>query len=176
MAYRIFTIPIHDPGPGEAELNGFLGSHRVLGVERKWVESALNSYWTFCVDYLESTGAPHSRGRNGGQTGRDRVDYREKLSPADFAVYAKLRDVRRQIAREEAVPVYTVFTNEQLARMVEARVTTKAALEKIAGVGDARIEKYGVRVLDVLQRQYDGAGTHAPECRPSLREGTDSPG
>jgi hypothetical protein len=40
------------------------------------------------------------------------------------------------------VPVYTIFTNEQLAQMVQSRATTKAALEKIAGVGDARIEKY----------------------------------
>ena len=33
--------------------------------------------------------------------------------------------------------------------MVQARATTKAALEKIAGVGDARIEKYGARVLEL---------------------------
>jgi superfamily II DNA helicase RecQ len=162
MAYRIFTIPIHEPGAAEAELNGFLRSHRVLAVERKCVESALNSYWTFCVDYLESTGGPISAGSNGGHTGRGKVDYREKLSPADFAVFARLREVRKGIAQEAAVPVYTVFTNEQLAQMVEARATTKAALEKIAGVGDARIEKYGARVMEVLQRQYDGAGPDAP--------------
>jgi superfamily II DNA helicase RecQ len=50
------------------------------------------------------------------------------------------------------VPVYTIFTNEQLAQMVQVRATTKAALEKIAGVGDARIEKYGSRMLDVLAK------------------------
>jgi hypothetical protein len=45
--------------------------------------------------------------------------------------------------------------------MVQARATTKAAVEQIAGVGDARIEKYGPRVLELLQRQWDGKGTDA---------------
>ncbi len=78
------------------------------------------------------------------------MDYREVLSAEDFAVFAKLRDLRKEIAQGEAVPVYTIFTNEQLAKMVQAKATTKAALEKVAGVGDARIEKYGARVLEVL--------------------------
>src|SRR5262249_18188096 len=53
---------------------------------------------------------------------------------------------------------YTVFTNEQLAQMVQARATSKAALEQVAGVGDARIEKYGERVLAILRQQWSGDG------------------
>jgi hypothetical protein len=53
------------------------------------------------------------------------------------------------MAQAEGVPVYTIFTNEQLAQRVQSRATTKAALEKIAGVGDVRIEKYGGRMLVV---------------------------
>jgi superfamily II DNA helicase RecQ len=41
------------------------------------------------------------------------------------------------------VPVYAVFTNEQLAKMVTGGVVTKAALEKIDGVGEAKATKYG---------------------------------
>ena len=33
MAYRVFTLPVHDPGAAETELNGFLASHRVLSVD-----------------------------------------------------------------------------------------------------------------------------------------------
>ena len=90
--------------------------------------------------------------RKGG--GRGKVDYREVLSPEDFAVFARLRQARKEIAQAEAVPVYTVFTNEQLAQMVQSRATTRAALEKVAGVGDARIGKYGERVLEILRRQW----------------------
>jgi superfamily II DNA helicase RecQ len=76
------------------------------------------------------------------------------LSPEDFGVFARLRQLRKEIAQAEAVPVFTIFTNDQLARMVQSRATTKAALEKISGVGDARIEKCGMRVLDYLARQW----------------------
>ena len=52
--------------------------------------------------------------------------------------------------------MYTIFTNEQLAQMVQTRTTTKAGLEKIAGIGDARSEKYGGRMLELLARAWKG--------------------
>jgi len=38
MAYRVFTLPVHNPGAAETELNGFLASHLVLSVDRRFVE------------------------------------------------------------------------------------------------------------------------------------------
>jgi superfamily II DNA helicase RecQ len=148
MAYRIFRVPNRNPSAAEAELNGFLRSHRVLSVDRRFVDDGERSFWTFCVDYLDTTGGPSMAAKGGGSPNRSKVDYREVLSPADFSVFVKLREIRKQIAQEEAVPVYTVFTNEQLAQMVTSRATTKAALERLAGWGDAGIEKYGPRVVD----------------------------
>ncbi len=161
MAYRFFVVPIRDEGSAAADLNGFLRSHRVLAVDRRWVEAGSESFWSFCVDYLEHGGGKSgpSAARNGA--GRVKVDYREVLSPEDFLVFARLRQVRKEIAQADAVPVYTVFTNEQLAQMVRARADSKSALEKIAGVGDARIEKYGERVLEVLRRQWAEGGNEA---------------
>lgn len=46
--------------------------------------------------------------------------------------------------------VLAVFTNDHLAQMVERRVKNKADLEQIAGIGEARMEKYGPRVLEFL--------------------------
>jgi len=48
-------------------------------------------------------------------------------------------------------PSYAVFTNEQLAEMVQRRVASAAALREISGVGEARIEKYGAAFLDILK-------------------------
>ncbi len=115
------------------------------------MDQGASSFWAFCIDYLE--GAPPGAGAYNGSrvpSGKAKIDYRETLKPEDFAVFARLRDLRKEIAQAEGVPVYTIFTNEQLARMVEGRATTKAALEKIAGVGDTRIEKYGGRMLTLL--------------------------
>lgn len=108
-------------------------------------------FWSFCVDYLEPTGNPPA-GRLGG--GKSKVGDREVLSPEDFPVFAKLRELRKAIAQQEAVPVYTLFTNEQLAQMVQTKAASKAALERIAGVGDARTEKYGPRLLEFLAQAF----------------------
>ena len=83
------------------------------------------------------------------------MDYREVLPPQDFAVFVKLRDLRKELAQAESVPVYLIFTNEQLAQMVQGKVETKAALEKIEGIGEARLEKYGPRFLDCLRGQWN---------------------
>jgi hypothetical protein len=50
------------------------------------------------------------------------VDYKEVLNEADFAVFSRLRDLRKVIAEKEAVPAYAIFTNEQLAAMVTGKV------------------------------------------------------
>jgi superfamily II DNA helicase RecQ len=165
MAFIFFIVPIQDSGRAQEELNAFLRSHKILSVDRRWVEQGASSFWSFCIDYLE--GAPAEAGgyRGGrGPGGKSKIDYRETLSPADFAVFARLRDVRKEIGQAEGVPVYTIFTNEQLAQMVQSRTTTKAALEKIAGVGDARIDKYGARMLEVLAQAWQDA--HEADGKP----------
>jgi superfamily II DNA helicase RecQ len=58
-------------------------------------------------------------------------------------VFSRLREWRKGVSEKEGAPVYTIFTNEQLAQMVQKEVRSKAALKEIEGVGEARVEKYG---------------------------------
>ena len=120
MAFKFFTIPLRDVSRVESELNAFLEMHRILGVDRHFVDRGANSFWTLCVDYLPgvASAAAPSFDRKG------RIDYREVLPPEDFLVFVKLRDLRKQLAQAEAVPVYTIFTKDQLAEMVRRRLTT----------------------------------------------------
>ncbi len=133
MPFKFFCIPARDDGTVETEVNTFLMSHRVLAVDRRWVDQGADSYWALCVDYVGSTQGTSDRSR--GPKGRTK-DYREILSAEDFTVFAKLRELRKEIAQAEAVPVYTLFTNEQLAQMVQAKAQTRSDLEQIDGVGD----------------------------------------
>jgi superfamily II DNA helicase RecQ len=150
MPFKYFTVSPHGAEQAEREINAFLCANRILAVDRRWVEQGSASFWSFCIDYLAGAPAPAFPGavRPGGPRGR--VDYREVLKPEEFAVFARLRERRKEIATAEAVPVYTIFTNEQLARMVQTRATTRAGLEKIEGVGDGRLDKYGDRMLEIL--------------------------
>ncbi len=49
-------------------------------------------------------------------------------------------------------------------QMVQKKAQSKATLETIAGVGDARIEKYGPRFLEFLNEQW-GTG-HETDGEP----------
>ncbi len=79
MAFKLFTIWIHDSGQGESELNAFLRSHKVLSVERGWVEQGSGSFWSFYVDYLEPSSGGTGDGRQAGQRGK--VDYKASIAP-----------------------------------------------------------------------------------------------
>ena len=144
---RFFTIPIQDLAGPESELNGFLSSHKVLAIERRWVEIGTNSFWAICVEYLNVTTISTSREST---LSRNRVDYKTILPPEEFDVFSQLRQLRKEMAQAEAVPVYALFTNEQLPQMVQRRCRTKSELLGIEGVGEAKVEKYSERLLPFL--------------------------
>jgi superfamily II DNA helicase RecQ len=148
MAFRFFAIPVSfADGPTET-LNAFLRSHRIVRVDRELVDQGSASLWVMCVEYMDGADNADFAGKAAGV--RTKTDYREVLSESDFAIFAKLRDVRKAIAQAAAVPVYTIFTNDQLAQMVTSKARTRAALASIDGLGDAKLEKYGPRMLDIL--------------------------
>ena len=128
MQLKLFLLPVKNVDAAEAEMNAFLRSHRVLTVKKELVADEENSLWTFCVEYLES--APGVMGGS-SLTGRPKVDYKELLKPEEFEVFSRLREWRKGVAEKEGVPVYVVFSNEQLSEMVKKRVDTKAALKEI---------------------------------------------
>ena len=146
MQLKLFVLPIKNLGAAEAEMNAFLRGHRVLAVKKEFVPDGENSFWSFCVEYLDGTApAPPPPG------GRlPKVDYKEVLKPEEFEVFSRLREWRKGVAEKEGVPVYVVLSNEQLAQMVRKRVTTRAGLKEIEGVGDARLDKYGDALLERL--------------------------
>jgi superfamily II DNA helicase RecQ len=153
MSLRFFIIPVQDSGGPEAELNGFLSSHKVLAVDRQLVDQGINSFWAICVDYLS---LPISSASSGPALARNRVDYKTLLPPLEFAMFSQLRSLRKEMAQTEAVPVYALFTNEQLAQMVQRRCRSKSDLLEIEGIGEAKAEKYADRLLPVLLTLKEG--------------------
>jgi superfamily II DNA helicase RecQ len=145
MQIKFFSVPIPDGTVMEEELNRFLRAHRVLQVRKELVVLPAGACWAVAVDYLIHTG-----GELPGEVRRDKLDYKMILNEEQFAVFSKLRAARKELAEKEGVPVYAVFTNEQLAAMVQTKAASKSALEKIEGVGAARTAKYGEAMLRVL--------------------------
>ena len=113
MQFKLFSIPATGDAEAEEELNRFLRSHRAVSVQKELVQGGQTAYWCFCIEYLLD-GVPQGKGG-----GRARVDYKELLSTEDFAVFVRLRQARKDLAGNEAIPVYAVCTNEQLAEMAK---------------------------------------------------------
>jgi len=165
MQLRFFTIPLLGGEAAAEELNRFLASHRILAVDRHLAQDSGVSIWAVCVSY-EPAGESRAGDSRSASGRRGKVDYREVLSEADFTVYARLRTLRKEIADSEGVPVYSLFTNEQLAEMVTRRVSSATALREISGIGEARVQKYGEAFLSALVEARsapsaaDGSGDH----------------
>ena len=150
MTFKFFTIPTADPERAEADINRFLASHRVSQIERHFVPDGTASFWALCITWVEGVeGGGAAAGSDGARRGR--IDYREILPADEFALYDRLRTLRKQSAEAEGLPPFAVFTNEQLADMVRRRVTTAAELGAIDGLGEARLTRYGPAFLEVLR-------------------------
>jgi superfamily II DNA helicase RecQ len=160
LQYKFFSIPIPYGQDVEDGMNAFLRSVRQVHVHREIVCQDNRHYWAVSVEYLTGT----DKDARKSEAVKRKIDYKEELSPENFAVFARLREWRKVAAAREAVQLYAVFMNEQLAAMVERRVTTKSALMAIDGVGDARVSKYGEEVLAILREAFPDAGGHQDEA------------
>ncbi len=154
LQYKFFIIPAANAEESESELNRFLGSVRVITIHREFIANGQNSYWAMAAEYLKDSSK--ESGAETAASGKKKVDYKEILSPEDFAVYSKLREWRKFAAAQENIPMYVILTNEQMAKIVEKRITTKAVLREIEGIGDARVKKYGEAVIGIMSEIFKG--------------------
>lgn len=70
-------------------------------------------------------------------------------------LFLALRTWRREKAMEQGVPPYVIFHDATLSAIATAKPNTLAALGKVAGVGEAKLKRYGLEVVAVVMA--DGA-------------------
>jgi superfamily II DNA helicase RecQ len=145
MAIAFFWIPASSPHAAQEDLNRFLASRRVLAVDRQFIADGLNSAWSVAVDHDDGVA-----GGAGASTEKARVDYREILDPATFAVFATLRARRKELAELEGVPAHVIATNEQMAQIARMRAASLDDLKQVDGLGESRLRRYGRALLDVV--------------------------
>jgi ATP-dependent DNA helicase RecQ len=72
------------------------------------------------------------------------------LSPEDAKLFERLREWRAGQAREQGVPAYVIFQDKTLREIASTRPADVHALACVNGVGQAKLEKYGPDILEVL--------------------------
>lgn len=154
MKLHFFFVDARDHQAASAELNALLCSERVLHIQREWLNDGAHSGWAICVQTVSGPGPLPASLRSSEQGSRGKsagLDYKQVLNEGDFACFAALREWRKKVAQAEGVPIYAVFSNEQLATVVTERMRTLQELASIEGVGGARLSKYGEALLGALQ-------------------------
>ena len=70
----------------------------------------------------------------------------------DDPLFAALREWRTARARMEAVPPYVVFHDQVLAAIADVKPPSAAALRRVKGIGQAKIDSYGDDILELVRR------------------------
>ena len=58
---------------------------------------------------------------------------------------------RKQLADEQRVPAYVVFSDRTLVELATHRPGSEAAMREIHGIGDTKLARYGTAFLDVVR-------------------------
>jgi len=96
MQIQIFTIQAIENKEEILKMNSFLCSHKIIDIEKQFVNNGNDSFWSFCTRYINSDKQTSS----GYQ--KEKVDYKEILDEKSFAVFSKLREIRKEIAKAES--------------------------------------------------------------------------
>ncbi len=62
----------------------------------------------------------------------------------------RLRELRGELAAENGVPAYVVFSNRTLEAIARALPATKSELSDLPGIGPGRLDAYGDAILETL--------------------------
>jgi ATP-dependent DNA helicase RecQ len=86
---------------------------------------------------------------------RTRSGRRAKAAPVELddaqqELFGRLRAWRADVAKEQGVPAYVVFSDATLAGIAAARPGSEAELRGVSGVGEAKLDRYGDAVLEIV--------------------------
>ena len=73
----------------------------------------------------------------------------------DAALFEQLRTLRREIAKDKALPPYVIFPDAALKEMAAYFPRTEAEFLNITGVGQARYDHYGSVFIEAISRFAD---------------------
>jgi len=159
LQYASFLLPLHFGSTEQDELNRFLRGHRIVQTRKELAAIDGVSHWAILVEYLDS---PQ---KSSGESIKNKVDYKEVLNEKDFALYSKLREVRKKLTEAKGLPIYAVCTNEQLAEIARRRPKNITECMQIEGIGQAKADKYFPALFECIKSE---AGEATNDDEPAV--------
>ncbi|MBN2894101.1 MAG: HRDC domain-containing protein [Bacteroidales bacterium] len=145
MQIKFFTIPINAIADQTSSLNSFLSNNKIIEFEKHLVQTPQGASWCIYISYEAKKTTFQKSNSN------EKIDYKKKLSQKEFEYFEKLREIRKEIAKQDAVSAFVVATNAELAEIVKIENLTLEKLKNIEGFGDKKVEKYGKLFIEKLK-------------------------
>ncbi|ABL64123.1 DNA helicase RecQ [Chlorobium phaeobacteroides] len=70
----------------------------------------------------------------------------------DHELFDQLRELRKQIADEQGIPPYVVFSDRTLRDMASIFPENNEAMLSVSGVGEVKLDRYGRQFLNLINR------------------------
>lgn len=130
-------------------LEGYLkvGDYQVVGLDDI---SPLKDPDTKVMVKITDEDKRPERAEKAGRT-RKKAKGAEELSVEGYSLFEKLRERRLEIAREEGLPPYMVFSDKTLIDMAAKKPASREEMLQVSGVGEYKYAKYGERFLAVIK-------------------------
>lgn len=84
-------------------------------------------------------------------------------------LFERLRALRKQVADEQNVPPYVIFTDTTLEDMARQRPTTPDGLRNVSGVGERKLQLFGRRFLEIIVEYVRGQAKETGNVRGSTQ-------
>jgi ATP-dependent DNA helicase RecQ len=98
---------------------------------------------------------PAARRKSGKTTG-SKIASQHEHRHSDDPLFHALRNWRSELAREQGLPAYIILNDRTLHELAAHHPTTHDELLQINGIGQAKAERYGSALLEILQQQAQG--------------------
>ncbi len=124
MQFQFFKISVDNPDEQTNQMNAFLRGHKIVKVEKNFISNNSEAYWSFCIKYVIGTLKTSFSAK------KEKIDYRDILDEKTFKIFSDLRKIRMEIAKNEAIPAYAVFTDKELSEIAKLQDISFESIKK----------------------------------------------
>jgi len=137
-----------DHGTGSfdgSELEKFHEGREIIDVSDHFFDHDHEPRLTLVLRYRDLTDSAQSNKKK-----RTSKDWRSDLDVIDAGLYDEIRAWRGRRSGDEGMPPYLILCNKEVAGIARKRPKTLEGLREIEGVGNAKVERWGREILQLV--------------------------
>jgi superfamily II DNA helicase RecQ len=167
MNLEIFTLKFSEESKKfeSEEIKEFIKNHKVEWIKEEFFVYQAVPYLTFIIQYQHISAPkqgetkPSVEWTKTDKENKEKIDWKEDLSPEETPLFNALRQWRNLKAREEGYSAYVILTNKQLYEITKLKPKSFASLQSISGIGESKVKKYGQALLGLVSSYPENAVT-----------------